>query len=158
MLNFLLCFEGALAEIQRVAYLAAEFWGCVKELLFFTSEEVFSICWVLIVSSIFFLPFRPPYLTHSTHRLAILAPVLLQFFLLMMEEASENGIRWQNATGAHRLIHSLGHFKHAVPLACVNDHIEDVCVGQTWVPLLQLADDLQQLIRPEQLLFFILLP
>ena len=70
-------------------------------------------------------------------------------FLLVMEEASEDGVAGQDAARSHRFIHASRHLKHAVAIASVNNQVEDLGVRQAHALSLQLTDHLQQLIRSE---------
>jgi len=59
--------------------------------------------------------------------------------------------------GAHGLVHSFRHLEHSVAIASVDDEEEYLGVGQAQTLGLELADHLQQLVCPEELLFFVLL-
>jgi len=60
----------------------------------------------------------------------------------MMEEAAEDCIAWENATGAHRFIDTTSHLKHAITVARINDQVEYLGVWQADTLRLELADDL----------------
>ena len=76
----------------------------------------------------------------------------------MVEEAAEDSIAGQDSTRTHRFIHSPRHLEHSVSVACIDDKVEDFGVGQADTLCLQLADNLKQLVRAEELLFLVLLP
>jgi len=76
----------------------------------------------------------------------------------MLEVALEDGVAGQDAAQTHRVVHSLRHLEHAVLVAGVNDHVENLSVRQTHSLRFALANYLKQLIGPEQLLLLLLLP
>ena len=65
----------------------------------------------------------------------------------MVEEAAEDCVGREDAARAHRLVHTPCHLEHAVPVARVDDQVEDLGVRQTHALRLELADHLQQLVR-----------
>lgn len=67
----------------------------------------------------------------------------------MMEVALENSVAGHDAATLHRLVHPPRHFEHAMLVARIYDHVEDVGVEETQRLCLALADNLEQLIRPE---------
>lgn len=76
----------------------------------------------------------------------------------MVEEAAEDGVTWTNTARAHRLIYTARHFEHTEAEAGVYDQVENFGVGQPEHFRLEFADDLEELIRAEELFDFVLLP
>ena len=155
-------FERALAEVQRVANLAAELRGRVKELFFLALEQILAILSVVVIVTLVLLRSVPA--RRGARRrgcpaaLLVFRPGRLLLLLLMVEEAAEDGIAGQDATRAHRLVDPSRHLEHAVPIASIYDQVEDLRVGQAHALGFQLADYLQELVCAEELLFLILLP
>ena len=126
--------ESTFPEVERVADLPAQLRRRVKQLLLFPRQQVLTIGRVLVICPVLLLSVsRSAHLGRGSAApiLAILPPIHLQFLLLMVEEAAEDGIAGEDSARAHRLIHTLRHLEHAVTVARVNDHVEDVSVGQT---------------------------
>ena len=155
-------FERTLAEVQRVANLAAELRCRVKELFFLALEQILTILSVVVIVTLVLL--RSISARRRARRrgcpaaLLVFRPGRLLLLLLMVEEAAEDGIAGQDATRAHRLVDPSRHLEHAVPIASIYDQVEDLRVGQAHALGFQLADDLKELVCAEELLFLVLLP
>ena len=147
-------------EVQRVADLAAQLGGSVKKLFFLPLQEVLATLGILVVIALLPAPAVALLVTPawSSAALELLETCLLLLLLLVVEEAAEDGVAGRNATRTHRLVDTPCHLEHPPAHARLNDQVEDLSVGKEDTLGLELADDLEQLIGPEELLFLLLLP
>ena len=107
--------ESALAEVELVAYLAAQLRRRIQELLLFPLQQVLAIRGIVVVGA-FLLDALLAAISPTTPAY-VFGPCQPLLLLLMVEEAAEDGIAGQNTAGAHRLIDTSCHLKHAVPVA-----------------------------------------
>ena len=76
----------------------------------------------------------------------------------MIEVALEDGVAGHDATTLHSFVDPPRHLEHSMLVASIDDHVEDVSVEQTQRLRLALADHLEKLVRPKELLLLLLLP